>query len=60
MLFKIMELDSGATLPLKLTEPAIVNAYIEVPSDIEAVLSITETGNLGKIVALSSDQDSTS
>jgi len=55
-----MELDSGATLPLKLTEPAIVNAYIEVPSDIEAVLSITETGNLGKIVALSSDQDSTS
>jgi len=55
MKFKIMELDSGASLPLKLSEPAIVNAYIEVPSDIEAVLSISETGNLGKIVALSSE-----
>ena len=34
MLFKMIELDSGASLPLKLTEPALVQAYIEVPSDI--------------------------
>lgn len=57
MLFKIMELDTGATLPLKLAEPSMVNAYMEVPSNIEVVLSITETGNIGKIVALSSEQD---
>jgi hypothetical protein len=60
MLFKMIELDSGASLPLKLTEPALVNAYIEVPSDIEVVLTITETGSLRKIVALSTDQDQSS
>lgn len=57
MLFKMIELDSGASLPLKLTEAALVQAYIEVPSDLEVVLSITETGSLRKILALSTDQD---
>lgn len=59
MLFKMLELDSGALLPLKISEPSLVTAYIEVSENIEVSLSIKETGGLRKIVAFSSDQDST-
>lgn len=40
---------------LKLEKDSIVIAYIEVPDDIEAALSLSETGGMKKIVALTSD-----
>lgn len=55
MQFKMIELDSGVHLPLKVTEPSLVNAYIEVPSNIQVSQGIKETGGLRKVVALSSD-----
>lgn len=59
MQFKIMELDSGVHLPLRVNEPALMNAYIEVPKNVHVTLGVKETGGLRKVVALSSDQDST-
>lgn len=59
MLINLLELDSGATLPLKIKETSLLTAYIEVPNHIEVVLSIKETGGLRKVSALSTDQDAT-
>lgn len=59
MLFKIIELDSGKSISFKVDDTSLVNAYIEVPSDFEVALSIREAGGLKKVMALSSDQDST-
>lgn len=58
MLFKMIELDSGAMLPLKISDIALVTVYIEVSENIDVSLSIKETGGLRKTVAFASDQDS--
>lgn len=59
MLINLLELDSGATLPLTIKETSLLTAYIEVPNHIEVVLSIKETGGLRKLSALSTDKDAT-
>jgi hypothetical protein len=51
----LLTLSSGMNSLLKLEKDSIVIAYIEVPDDIEAALSLSETGGMKKIVALTSD-----
>jgi hypothetical protein len=58
MLFMMIELDSGSTIPLTIKETSIVNAYIELPRHIKVVLVIKETGGLRQVSGLSSEQDS--
>ena len=58
MQFKLLELDSGAEISLKVTDYSLITAYIEVDPNIDVTLAIKETGGLRKVVALSSDQDS--
>lgn len=59
MLFKLIELDSGSFVPLVIKDVSLITAYIEVSSNIDVTLSIKESGGLRKVVALSSDQDTT-
>lgn len=58
MQFKLVELDSITTIPLKLKESALVHAYVEVPSQMQVALTIKETGGLRTVTGRSVDQDS--
>ena len=47
----MLGLDSGDNIPFNVPEDSLVMAYVEVPNDVNVVLSITNTGGMRKAVA---------
>ena len=51
----LLSISSGSNMNIKVDQNSLIIAYIEVPDETEVALSISESGGIRKIVALSSD-----